>query len=77
MSNEKTVLDIVAEWLTMKGYDGLVNTGIECGCKRDNLAPCGDMDQHCAAAYEHPGNADYDFIMDTRKELPKDEGEDE
>ena len=38
-----TVKQIVAEWLTENGYDGLCNNDGECACYVNSLAPCGEM----------------------------------
>lgn len=35
-----TIPEIVTEWLKARGYDGLA--GDECGCKLDDLMPCGE-----------------------------------
>ena len=32
------VIEIVADWLKSHGYDGLYTD--ECGCRREDLAPC-------------------------------------
>lgn len=45
------VQQIVAEWLTARGYDGLA--GDECGCGVDDLFPCG-FDCDCQPAHRHP-----------------------
>jgi hypothetical protein len=48
-----TVKQIVAEWLKEHGYDGLYNwghyCGCECGCKLDDLMPCGEGFSNCQA----------------------------
>jgi len=36
-----TIKNIVREWLTARGYDGLCAG--ECGCGIDDLIPCGQM----------------------------------
>ena len=35
------------------GYDGLVNTPLECGCDWQDLAPCGHLGIGCQMAYRH------------------------
>jgi len=46
------VLDILSAWLWERGYDGLCNPDNECGCGRDDLAPCcGGIPEYCQAAY--------------------------
>lgn len=48
----KTVRQIVGEWLVANGYDGLVAEDRECGCLVDDLSPCGGDDiMNCEAAY--------------------------
>ena len=49
----KTVRDIVTEWLRTNGYDGLVEKDGECGCRLEDLFPCGDVyAQWCVAGHE-------------------------
>lgn len=43
------VIEIVVEYLKSGGYDGLANAEAECGCFLDDLAPCGEMGEHCMA----------------------------
>jgi predicted amidophosphoribosyltransferase len=45
------VKDIVTEYLTANGYDGLYNDDGECGCCLADLAPCGELCAECKAAY--------------------------
>lgn len=45
-----TVLDIVRQYLESNGYDGLYDAG-ECACKRDDLAPCGNIGHDCMPGY--------------------------
>lgn len=44
------VFEIVAEYLDKNGFDGLFQAG-ECACKKDDLAPCGQIDSSCEAGY--------------------------
>ncbi len=50
---------ISGPWLRDNGYEGLVAPG-ECGCRLDDLRPCGNdpvhVDEDCLPAYER--NAD-------------------
>jgi hypothetical protein len=48
-----TVKEIVKEYLEEKGFDGLVNTDIECGCDKDTLFPCESTCENCSPAYKH------------------------
>ena len=56
MSNKanKTVVEIVAEWLEANGYDGLFRgePGAECGCLLSCFAPCSEMCEDCEAGYK-------------------------
>jgi len=48
-----TVEEIVKQWLTDNGYDGLFND--ECGCELKDLGPCGEMTGDCTAGYKVAG----------------------
>lgn len=56
--NEPTVLEIVIRYLDVATwkYGGLVNYQLGCACTKDNLAPCGDMQQECQAFQERKDN---------------------
>ena len=43
--------EIVREWLLENGFDGLHHES-DCGCKVDDLAPCGECFSECTAGYE-------------------------
>ena len=40
---------IVKRWLTDNGYDGLCN--VECGCRKNDLFPCGSDPGRCIPGY--------------------------
>jgi hypothetical protein len=63
-----TVKYIVFTWLKSNGYDGLCCE--DCGCSQDDLAPCGEMDQDCVAAYRWKNGLFYEI-----KEPAEAEGE--
>ena len=44
------VIDIILEKINAVGADGLVNVDAECGCKKDNLCPCGQLYTDCELA---------------------------
>ena len=46
----KTVKDIVAEYLTANGFDGLA--GYECGCGLDDLFVCNNYPGGCTPGYK-------------------------
>lgn len=48
------VKTIVRLHLVANGFDGLYSGDGDCACKTDDLAPCGEMQQDCAAGYEAP-----------------------
>lgn len=52
------VRDIVREYLTAHGYDGLCNIDCECGCGRGDLAPCCAYWGDCEPAYDHGPHED-------------------
>jgi hypothetical protein len=68
------VSDIVRRWLQANGYDGLFSEW-ECGCKLDDLMPCGDLYSDCEAGYiapcpgpeECPNGGDCDFHIQLTK----------
>ncbi len=62
-----TVLDIVRQYLESNGFDGLYSPS-ECGCKRDDLAPCGEMGTECMPGYLQPGDDECDFYIGPAKE---------
>ena len=45
-----TVPDILKDWLTEHGYDGLC--GDKCGCELSDLAPCGCWPYDCKPGYK-------------------------
>lgn len=50
-----TVIDIVRDYLTANGYDGLTDN--TCGCSLDDLAPCGEWSENamsCVPGYRVP-----------------------
>jgi len=51
----KEVEEIIEEWLTANGYDGLC--GDNCGCGIDDLAPCGAFPGDCEPAFVHKCNS--------------------
>ena len=51
MSNDMRVKDIVKEFLTKNGYDGLCYAG--CGCPKEDLMLCSGNAGLCLPAYAH------------------------
>ena len=47
--------DIIQEFLTLNGFDGLCNPDLECGCGKDELCPCSPCESilTCRPAYKH------------------------
>ena len=60
--------DIVEEWLKANGYDGLYNSGLECGCHLGDLMPCSEPHtSECLAGvikpYIRETETGFDFII--------------
>jgi hypothetical protein len=49
-----TVKQIVKEYLTANGYDGLFSDYWECNCSLSDLMPCGLDSETCEAGYSVP-----------------------
>ena len=47
------VIEIIKEYLTNNGYEGLCNPDIECGCGMRGLMPCGEYSGDCEPAMFH------------------------
>ena len=50
-----TVQEILLAYLNKHGYDGICTD--ECGCTKEDLAPCGCGDFDCRPGYNHPEQA--------------------
>lgn len=50
---DKTVKEIITTLLKENGYDGLVNTDLECGCTIDDggIFPCDSSPDECKPAF--------------------------
>lgn len=67
-----TVIEIVAARLREQGFDGLVNPGIECGCLRDDLAPCAGDFGNCEPGYrgaDETGEGDWAMYLTKEQAL--------
>lgn len=67
------IRDIVLAYLDAHGYDGLYSDD-ECGCLKDDLAPCDNIGDGCRPGYRKacaPGN-EFDWIVGPKRE--KEEG---
>ncbi len=63
--NNKTVEEIIKEYLTKNEFHGLYNSDVDCACKRNDIAPCGGIGMHCRAGYLQPleDDSEYDFVI--------------
>ena len=61
----KTVEDIVKEYLKANGYDGLYNNAADCACKGDQLFCCGEVGMECKAGCLQtvPVNSEYEYMI--------------
>ena len=62
------VKEIISEYLTQNGYEGLFNEGSECGCLLDDLCPCDGEIGNCEPGYKLPGDEEYDFLVGAEKQ---------
>lgn len=63
-----TIIEIVKQHLRDGGFDGLVCGAAECGCRLDDLHPCGESMSECEPAYSHDDpDSPGDWIMRTSK----------
>jgi len=61
------VIEMVAEHLKLKGFDGLFSD--ECGCRLSGLAPCGEIGLDCRAGYVHKHSVNDEwFVVKASKE---------
>lgn len=62
---DKTVKEIIEEYLKKNGYDGLYNADGNCGCCLDDLCPCGiEGIENCKVGYKRPYNPETDEDID-------------
>ena len=47
-----TCHDILKNWLTENGYDGLCSSGGECACDVDDFVPCGADPSNCEPGHK-------------------------
>jgi len=63
----KTVKEIVKEWLVANGYGGLYSDDfdvVDCTCALDDLMPCDCPTPRCSAGYTVPDpTGAYDYII--------------
>lgn len=63
-----TLIDIVSDGLTAKGFDGLVVPGV-CGCIKGDLSPGSCISDSCEPAYLHRhSQRPDDWITSTHKD---------
>ena len=57
--------EIIQEYLTKHGYDGLYNAECECACENDDLFPCDGNISNCYPGYYIPkDDPEYDSYYD-------------
>jgi len=65
---DKTVEEIVKEWLVNHGYDGLCSPDESCGCGVDDLMPCGADCRNCMPAHKIISNGEVMYVPKIKKE---------
>lgn len=60
-----TVLDIVQQYLEANTFDGLYSPDT-CACKRDDLAPCGEMGMGCEPGYLLSGDDEHNWRIGSK-----------
>jgi hypothetical protein len=58
-----TAIEILEEWLTAHGYDGLCNPDEECGCRIGDLIPCHSYCGYCQPGYLHGDGGIYELVI--------------
>lgn len=69
------VTEIVKDWLKSHGYDGLYTD--ECGCRIEDLAPCGGegMSECCAGVYKPcDPKTGFDYFIGPKEPTPESSG---
>ena len=65
------VIDIIKNYLESNGFDGLYLED-RCACKKDDLAPCGEMSEICRAGYLQADHDDeFEFVIGASNPLVK------
>lgn len=54
----ETVIKIVEKFLRENKFDGLYSPDMECGCRLEDLAPCGNIEENCTAGYKQKHTSD-------------------
>ena len=68
----KTVKEIVEDYLSANGYDGLFHgEGDGCGCGIDDLMCCGYVNEDCEPAYHHPEDCQCETCTEYRNKIGK------
>lgn len=69
-----TIKEIILDYLTKNGFDGLLNSMGACGCPTEDLMPCTEPSVHCEAGYKGPCTCGEgcDFAIYREKPKPED-----
>lgn len=58
MNVKEIITDYLKDYLKKNGYDGLMSVRIDCVCRLDNIAPCGNIQLDCSVGYNTPCDFD-------------------